>query len=87
MEAGSLHYPTKGTPQGGVISPLLANIYLHEVLDKWIDDLVKLRLQSRAQWIRFADDAVSSYVGITKTVCTVSLEVAFRENTFDSFHF
>src|SRR5579864_4547356 len=35
LEDGSLSYPDEGTPQGGVVSPLLANIYLHEVLDKW----------------------------------------------------
>jgi group II intron reverse transcriptase/maturase len=58
MEAGHLHYPDKGTPQGCVISPLLANIYLHEVLDKWLEQDVKPRLSGRAQWVRFADDAV-----------------------------
>ncbi|MCP5024208.1 MAG: hypothetical protein GY930_20865, partial [bacterium] len=35
LEEGNMTYPTQGTPQGGVISPLLANIYLHEALDKW----------------------------------------------------
>src|ERR1039458_4848694 len=35
MEKGELSYPEAGTPQGGVVSPLLANIYLHEVLDEW----------------------------------------------------
>lgn len=58
MEAGSLHYPEQGTPQGGVISPLLANVYLHYVLDTWYEQEVKPRLVGNASLIRFADDAV-----------------------------
>ena len=41
LEAGELHYEDAGTPQGGVISPLLANVYLHEVLDMWFESEVK----------------------------------------------
>jgi RNA-directed DNA polymerase len=58
LENGVVHYPEKGTPQGGVISPLLANIYLHEVLDVWFDDQVKPRLDAAAFMVRYADDAV-----------------------------
>jgi RNA-directed DNA polymerase len=58
MEAGSVHYPEKGSPQGGVISPILANIYLHHVLDQWLEDVAKPRLLNDATLIRFADDAV-----------------------------
>jgi RNA-directed DNA polymerase len=58
MEDGVLHYPKEGTPQGGVISPLLANIYLHEVLDVWFGQEVRPRLKGRAELIRFADDFV-----------------------------
>jgi group II intron reverse transcriptase/maturase len=58
MESGVLRYPEQGTPQGGVISPLLANIYLHEVLDSWFEDQVKPRLRGRAFMVRYADDAV-----------------------------
>ena len=47
-----------GTPQGGVISPLLSNVYLHHVLDVWFEQQVKPRLRGRAFMIRFADDAV-----------------------------
>ena len=50
--------PRKGTPQGGVISPILANAYLHEVLDTWFEQTVKPRLKGRASLIRYADDAV-----------------------------
>lgn len=50
--------PEVGTPQGGVISPLLANIYLHEVLDRWWVEQVQPRLHGRAGLIRYADDFV-----------------------------
>lgn len=58
LEGGMLSYPDEGTPQGGVISPLLANIYLHEVLDAWFVREVLPRLNGRATLIRFADDVV-----------------------------
>ena len=58
MESGRLHYPEQGTPQGGVISPLLANVYLHYVLDEWFEQEVKPRLISSAGLVRFEDDAV-----------------------------
>src|SRR5690606_29428140 len=58
MEAGAVYRPKSGTPQGGVVSPLLANVYLHEVLDVWFEQEVKSRLQGRAHLVRYADDAV-----------------------------
>jgi len=58
MEDGALEYPEAGTPQGGVISPLLANIYLHEVLDEWFALQVAPRLGGRAVLVRYADDVV-----------------------------
>jgi RNA-directed DNA polymerase len=58
MEGRTLSHPTTGTPQGGVISPLLSNIYLHEVLDTWFEAVVKPRLAGAAFLIRFADDFV-----------------------------
>jgi RNA-directed DNA polymerase len=58
MEAGVVYHPDTGTPQGGVISPLLANVYLHEVLDVWFEREVKPRLRGRATLIRYADDFV-----------------------------
>jgi RNA-directed DNA polymerase len=58
MEDGAIHYPEEGTPQGGVISPLLSNIYLHEVLDVWFDQEVRPRLRGKAELVRFADDFV-----------------------------
>lgn len=61
MEEGVVSHPERGTPQGGVVSPLLSNLYLHEVLDVWFEQEVKPRLQGRAFAIRFADDAVLSF--------------------------
>jgi len=58
LENGMLHHPDEGTPQGGVISPLLANIYLHEVLDLWFEREVKPRLKGPAFLVRYADDFV-----------------------------
>jgi RNA-directed DNA polymerase len=58
MEDGAIEYPEAGTPQGGVISPLLANIYLHEVLDEWFVQQVVPRLVGRAVLVRYADDVV-----------------------------
>jgi group II intron reverse transcriptase/maturase len=58
QEAGVLSHPDRGTPQGGVISPLLANIYLHEVLDVWFEREVRPRLEDKAFLIRYADDFV-----------------------------
>ena len=58
MESGCVTHPETGSPQGGVISPALANVYLHEVLDVWFEQTVKPRLQGRAFLIRYADDAV-----------------------------
>ena len=56
MEGLELSHPDAGTPQGGVISPLLANIYLHEVLDEWFVREVQPRLKGRAALVRYADD-------------------------------
>jgi RNA-directed DNA polymerase len=58
MEQGKLSYGRAGTPQGGVISPLLSNIFLHEVLDEWFVEQARPRLKGKAAMVRFADDAV-----------------------------
>lgn len=58
LDQGVVTHPDTGTPQGGVISPLLANIYLHEVLDAWFHAEVKPRLRGEALLIRYADDFV-----------------------------
>jgi RNA-directed DNA polymerase len=61
LEEGTLTKPEAGTPQGGVISPLLANIYLHYVLDIWFKEEVQPRLRGRAFLIRYADDFVMGF--------------------------
>lgn len=58
LEGLVLSHPEAGTPQGGVISPLLANIYLHAVIDGWFVRDVCPRLKGRAQLVRYADDFV-----------------------------
>lgn len=58
MESGQVSYPKLGTPQGGVVSPLLANIYLHEILDKWFEQEVAPRLDGPTFLVRYADDFV-----------------------------
>ena len=61
LEGEALSYPERGTPQGGVISPLLANIYLHEVLDRWFQEMALPRLRGKAFLIRYADDFVMGF--------------------------
>jgi len=58
MEQHQITYPESGVPQGGVISPCLSNVYLHEVLDKWFETTVKPRMRGKAFMVRFADDAL-----------------------------
>lgn len=58
LEGGKVWYPKKGTPQGGVISPLLSNIYLHYVLDLWFEHEVRPNLKGQAKLVRYADDFV-----------------------------
>jgi RNA-directed DNA polymerase len=61
LEEGSVTFPEAGTPQGGVVSPLLANVYLHYVLDVWFEREVKPRLKGQAFLIRYADDFVIGF--------------------------
>jgi group II intron reverse transcriptase/maturase len=61
MEDGAISYPDSGSPQGGVVSPLLANVYLHHVLDDWFEREVKPRLGGRAYLVRYADDFVIGF--------------------------
>jgi group II intron reverse transcriptase/maturase len=58
MDGKELVFPEKGSPQGSVISPLLANVYLHEVLDQWFQDMVVAHCQGRVVLYRYADDFV-----------------------------
>jgi group II intron reverse transcriptase/maturase len=58
MEEGKFIEVDKGTPQGGVLSPILANIYLHYILDLWFEKKVKKQLKGFAQLTRYADDFI-----------------------------
>lgn len=58
---GVLEKPSSGSPQGGIISPVLANIYLHYALDLWFEKKVKPTMHGRCMMIRYADDFVCAF--------------------------
>ncbi len=58
MEEGKFNVSDKGTPQGGIVSPILANVYLHYALDLWIERVVKPRCRGVVEIVRYADDFV-----------------------------
>jgi len=60
-EDGKVIHPQTGTPQGGVVSPVLANIYLHYALDLWLERVVRPQQQGRCRMIRYADDFVACF--------------------------
>ncbi len=61
LEEGRITDPVTGTPQGGIVSPIPANIYLHYVLDEWFEDVVKSHCRGRVKLVRYADDFVSAF--------------------------
>ena len=64
MEDMKYHETDKGTPQGGLISPILANVYLHYVLDLWVEKFVKPRCKGEIYYIGYADDGALNCVSI-----------------------
>ena len=58
LDKGVLTRPETGTPQGGVISPILSNIFLHHVLDEWFETEVMPHMRGRCRLVRYADDAL-----------------------------
>jgi len=58
MEGTVRQESEKGTPQGGLISPVLANVYLHYVLDLWVDKVLKKEFKGEVYYVRYADDFV-----------------------------
>ena len=64
VEDGLLHRTTEESPQGGVISPCLSNVFLHYVLDEWFETEVKPRLHGESLLVRFADDAIMAFDNI-----------------------
>jgi len=64
VEDGLLRRTTEGSPQGGVISPWLSNVFLHHVLDEWFENEVRPRLKGDCTLVRFADDALMAFDNI-----------------------
>jgi Retron-type reverse transcriptase len=95
MEEGNIEPSEAGTPQGGVISPLLANIYLHYALDLWFEKAVKPRLKGEANLIRFADDFVCCfqykeeakqfYAALKERLAKFELEIAENKSKIIEF--
>lgn len=61
MEGGKISYPEEGTPQGGIISPILSNIYLHYVLDEWFSEEIQPLLKGKSFIVRWADDFIMGF--------------------------
>ena len=69
LEQGKLLKSDKGTPQGGIISPVLGNIYLHFVLDDWFEKVVKKHLIGYSGMVRYADDVVAGFKNKSEAEC------------------
>jgi retron-type reverse transcriptase len=54
-------HPVTGTPQGGIVSPILANVYLHYALDVWFEEVVKAHCKGKVYLCRYADDFVCAF--------------------------
>jgi RNA-directed DNA polymerase len=61
LENGQIYYPEEGTPQGGLISPMLSNIYLHYVLDEWFSEQIQPLLKGKSFIVRYADDFILGF--------------------------
>jgi RNA-directed DNA polymerase len=96
---GQVLHPGAGTPQGGIISPVLANLYLHHALDLWFERVVKPRCRGEALLCRYADDFVCAfryhsdawrfYQALPKRLAKFGLEVAPEKTQvlrFSRFH-
>ena len=97
--AGRVLHPDTGTPQGGVVSPVLANVYLHYALDLWFEKVVKPHCRGEALISRYADDLVCAfrfcseaewfYQVLPKRLGTFTLEVSPEQTRilrFSRFH-
>ena len=92
---GSISHPATGTPQGGIISPILANIYLHYVIDLWFEKKVKPACEGQAYICRYADDFVCAfrykedaerfYKALRKRLYKFNLELAEEKTNIISF--
>jgi len=92
---GKITHPITGCPQGGIISPVLANIYLHYVLDLWFEKVVKPRSEGESYICRYADDFICAfrykqdaerfYKALGKRLNKFNLEVAEEKTNIISF--
>lgn len=93
---GQVIHPVTGTPQGGIVSPILANVYLHYVLDLWFHNIVKKYCRGEACLIRYADDFVCAfqyqkeaerfYSELGKRLEKFGLEVSVEKTRVIPFH-
>jgi group II intron reverse transcriptase/maturase len=96
---GTVLHPDTGTPQGGIVSPVLANLYLHYALDLWFERVVKPRCRGEAHLCRYADDFVCAfrfrddaqrfYAALPQRLAKFGLEVAPEKTQvlrFSRFH-
>ncbi|HWQ75571.1 MAG TPA: group II intron reverse transcriptase/maturase [Syntrophomonas sp.] len=95
MEDNQYHASPEGTPQGGNLSPLLANIYLHYALDLWFEKVVKKHLKGECYMVRYADDFVCAfqdwkeahkvYAALEKRLSKFSLEISQEKSKILEF--
>lgn len=94
-EAKEVIHPASGTPQGGIISPILANIYLHYALDLWFEKKVRPAMSGQAMIMRYADDFVCAFqhrdeaeafmTMLTERLSKFSLELAEEKSGLVAF--
>ena len=92
---GQVLHPVTGTPQGGIISPILANVYLHHALDVWFEYVIKSQSQGRAYLCRYADDFVCVfedegdaqrfYQALPERLAEYGLEIAAEKTNLIAF--
>ncbi|MGE5529907.1 MAG: group II intron reverse transcriptase/maturase [Patescibacteria group bacterium] len=95
MEAGIVYDTPEGTPQGGVVSPILANVYLHYVLDLWFERRIRRQSKGEAYLIRYADDFVCCFeyeedakafhAALTERLKEFNLEIAEEKTRIIAF--
>ena len=93
---GQVLHPLSGTPQGGIVSPILANVYLHYALDVWFEEMVKQHCRGNATLYRYADDFVCCFERVSdaqrfyevlpKRLAKFGLEVAEDKTQLLHFH-
>jgi len=95
MEEGKWEESWNGAPQGGLISPIIGNVYLHYALDLWFEEVVKKQIRGEAYIVRYADDFVCCfqfrddaerfYEGLTNRLAKFKLEIAGEKSKIIEF--